>query len=371
MDDNADIFGSLQHIGGIHRVALHPFECRLVPRCLSRLTVECPDAPATLQQLARYCAADTTGRAEHQGRLNFSTHDYLLDRMRGVCTSKEIDKIDEISASVIRKYMSIEPSWDFYRSFLTVLQQGSLSAAARELGLTQPTIGRHVDALEKAIGAELFIRSPNGLLPTDAAQALKPYAETLAATTAALLRTASGERERVAGTVRVSASEVIAVEVLPKILGSLQDAYPELQIELSASDVIEDLVNREADIAVRMAEPQQGALIVRRIGDIPIGFHAHRCYLERHGNPQTIADLANHRLIGFDRQTAYVRMVMKRYPVPADIKFSYRTDSNLAQLCAIRAASASASARSDWLGKILTSCTSCPMLSPYRSAHGW
>ncbi|MBX4919077.1 LysR family transcriptional regulator [Rhizobium bangladeshense] len=233
--------------------------------------------------------------------------------------------------------MSIEPSWDFYRSFLTVIQQGSLSAAARELGLTQPTIGRHVDALEKAIGAELFIRSPSGLLPTDAAQALKPYAETLAATTAALLRTASGERERVAGTVRVSASEVIAVEVLPKILGSLQDAYPELQIELSASDVIEDLVNREADIAVRMAEPQQGALIVRRIGDIPIGFHAHRCYLERHGNPQTIADLANHRLIGFDRQTAYVRMVMKRYPVPADIKFSYRTDSNLAQLCAIRA----------------------------------
>lgn len=232
--------------------------------------------------------------------------------------------------------MSTEPSWDFYRAFLTVLQQGSLSAAARELGLTQPTIGRHVDALETAIGAELFTRSPNGLLPTDAALALKPYAETLAATTAALLRTASGERERVAGTVRVSASEVIAVEVLPGILGPLQDAYPELQIELSASDAIEDLVNREADIAVRMAEPQQGALVVRRIGDIPLGFHAHRRYLERHGIPKTLADLADHRLIGFDRQTAYVRLVTKRYEVPG-IDFSYRTDSNLAQLAAIRA----------------------------------
>ncbi|NYJ11697.1 DNA-binding transcriptional LysR family regulator [Rhizobium leguminosarum] len=232
--------------------------------------------------------------------------------------------------------MSTEPSWDFYRAFLTVLQQGSLSAAARELGLTQPTIGRHVDALETAIGAELFTRSPNGLLPTDAALALKPYAETLAATAAALLRTASGERQRVAGTVRVSASEVIAVEVLPGILGPLQDAYPELQIELSASDAIEDLVNREADIAVRMAEPQQGALVVRRIGDIPLGFHAHRRYLERHGIPQTLADLANHRLIGFDRQTAYVRLVTKRYGVPG-IDFSYRTDSNLAQLSAIRA----------------------------------
>ncbi|KPH08792.1 LysR family transcriptional regulator [Rhizobium acidisoli] len=232
--------------------------------------------------------------------------------------------------------MSTEPSWDFYRAFLTVLQQGSLSAAARELGLTQPTIGRHVDALETAIGAELFTRSPNGLLPTDAALALKPYAETLAATTAALLRTASGERERVAGTVRVSASEVIAVEVLPGIFGPLQDAYPELQIELSASDAIEDLVNREADIAVRMAEPQQGALVVRRIGDIPLGFHAHRRYLERHGIPQTLADLADHRLIGFDRQTAYVRLVTKRYEVPG-VDFSYRTDSNLAQLAAIRA----------------------------------
>ncbi|MBB4235526.1 LysR family transcriptional regulator [Rhizobium esperanzae] len=233
--------------------------------------------------------------------------------------------------------MSTEPNWDFYRSFLTVLQHGSLSAAARELGLTQPTIGRHVDALELAIGAELFIRSPNGLLPTDAALALKPYAETLAATAAALLRTASGQRQHVAGTVRVSASEVIAVEVLPRIFGPLQETHPELQIELSASDTIEDLVNREADIAVRMAEPQQDALVVRRIGDIPLGFHAHRRYLERHGIPETIADLANHRLIGFDRQTAYVRMVMKRYPVPEGIKFSYRTDSNLAQLSAIRA----------------------------------
>ncbi|ANL35193.1 LysR family transcriptional regulator [Rhizobium phaseoli] len=233
--------------------------------------------------------------------------------------------------------MDSEPSWDFYRSFLTVLQHGSLSAAARELGLTQPTIGRHVDALERAIGAELFTRSPNGLLPTDAALALKPYAETLAATTAALLRTASSQRERVAGTIRISASEVIAVEVLPAILGPLQDAHPELQIELSASDAIEDLVNREADIAVRMAEPQQDALVVRRIGDIPLGFHAHRRYLERYGIPQSVADLANHRLIGFDRQTAYVRLVMKRYPVPEGIQFAYRTDSNLAQLAAIRA----------------------------------
>jgi DNA-binding transcriptional LysR family regulator len=218
-----------------------------------------------------------------------------------------------------------------------VLEHGSLSAAARELGLTQPTIGRHVDALEQAVGAQLFTRSPAGLLPTDVALELRPYAAALATTSAALLRAATDRRGRITGTVRVSASEVIAVEVLPPILASLHDAHPDLHLELSASDAVEDLLHREADVAVRMAEPAQEALIVRRIGDIPVGMFAHRRYLERHGHPRTIADLARHRLIGFDRQTAYIRAMAKRYPVFDGLVFAFRADSNLAQLAAIRA----------------------------------
>lgn len=233
--------------------------------------------------------------------------------------------------------MNIEPSWDFYRSFLTVLQQRSLSAAARELGLTQPTIGRHIDALEEAVGAELFIRSSNGLLPTDVALDLQPYAETLATTAAAFLRTASSRRDTVEGTVRISASEVIGIEVLPPIIADLQEIYPGLQVELSASDTLEDLMNREADIAVRMAEPRQDALVVRRIGDIPLGFHAHRRYLERHGTPQTMPDLAGHRLIGFDRQTAYIRMMRKLHPAVDELTYAFRTSHHLAHLAAIRA----------------------------------
>ncbi len=233
--------------------------------------------------------------------------------------------------------MDSEPNWDFYRTLLAVLQHGSLSAAARELGLTQPTIGRHIDALEEAIGARLFVRSTNGLIATDAALELKPYAETLAATSAALLRTASGHRERVAGTVRISASEVIGVEVLPSIIAPLMEAHPDLDIELSASDTVEDLLSRAADIAIRMAEPTQEALVVRRIGDIPLGFHAHRRYLERNGTPRTLADLCAHRLVGFDRQTAYVRTMVKRFPLADDLSFGFRTDSTLAQLSAIRA----------------------------------
>ncbi|MBB3590108.1 DNA-binding transcriptional LysR family regulator [Rhizobium sp. BK529] len=233
--------------------------------------------------------------------------------------------------------MDIEPSWDFYRSFLTVLRHGSLSAAARELGLTQPTIGRHIDALEEAVRAELFIRSSNGLLPTDVALDLQPYAETLATTAAAFLRTASSRRDKVEGTVRISASEVVGVEVLPPIIADLQEAHPGLQVELSASDTLEDLMNREADIAVRMTEPQQDALVVRRLGDIPLGFHAHRRYLERHGTPQTLADLAAHRIIGFDRQTAYIRMMRKRYPAVDELTATFRTSNHLAHYTAIRA----------------------------------
>ncbi|OKP75482.1 LysR family transcriptional regulator [Ensifer adhaerens] len=227
-------------------------------------------------------------------------------------------------------------SWDFYRTFLAVLKEGSLSAAARELGLTQPTVGRHVDAMEATLGYPLFVRSPHGLLPTAAALALKPYAETLAATSAALLRAASGRRDTVSGTVRISASEVIGIEVLPPILSELHAAYPALTIELSASDTVEDLLRQEADIAVRMVAPAQDALIARHLGAVPLGFHAHRRYIERRGMPQTLADLSNHSLIGYDRETAAIRAIIARSPELPAARFALRADSNLAQLAAIR-----------------------------------
>lgn len=230
-----------------------------------------------------------------------------------------------------------QPNWDYYRTFLAVLQHGSLSAAARDLGLTQPTIGRHIDALEEAIGAQLFTRSQQGLMPTEIASSLKPYAETLEATSAALLRAATEERETVSGTVRISASEVIGVEVLPPILAELQEEHPGLVIELSASDTVEDLLQREADIAVRMIAPSQEALVVRRIGDVPLGFFAHRRYLDRHGTPASLQELSDHRLIGFDRPPAYLREMAKRGLMPDNLPFAFRADNTLAQLGAIRA----------------------------------
>lgn len=227
--------------------------------------------------------------------------------------------------------------WDHYRTFLAILQEGSQSGAARALGLTQPTVGRHLEALELAAGKPLFLRSYQGLSPTETALSMRSYAETMAASAAALARAASGDGDSPEGTVRISVSEVIGLEVLPPILAELLERYPRLAIELSLSDVVEDLLRQQADIAVRMVQPTQGALVSRKIGAIPIGVFAHRRYLERHGTPQTVEDLASHRLIGFDRQLPYVREALKQYPAMADIRFGFRTDSNVAQLAMIRA----------------------------------
>jgi DNA-binding transcriptional LysR family regulator len=246
-------------------------------------------------------------------------------------------EIAEIFLPAIHIYMNMEMNWDYYRTFLAVLREGSLSAAARSLGLTQPTVGRHVDALEEASGEPLFLRTPKGLLPTEIALQMRPHAEAMAATAAALERAASGSVDRISGTVRISASEVIGIEVLPPILADLQERYPDLVIELSPSDAVEDLLNQAADIAIRMVEPAQGALISQRVGRIPLGFYAHVSYLEKHGAPQHLQDLAGHRLIGFDQQLAYVRAILATRPDLADIRFAFRSDSNLAQFAAIRA----------------------------------
>lgn len=229
-----------------------------------------------------------------------------------------------------------EPSWDFYRSFLAVLEHGSLSGAARALGLTQPTIGRHIEALERAVGFPLFTRSRLGLIPTDAALELRPHAQALRANAASLLRTATNQGEAVGGSIRVTASEVIGAEILPPILTDLRERYPRLVIELVLSNQVDDLLSREADIAVRMVAPEQDALLARHLGPVELGLHGHRHYLERHGKPERLDDLAGHALIGFDRETAAIRSMLKRAPAFGRFGFALRTDSDLAQLSAVR-----------------------------------
>ncbi|MDR7048772.1 DNA-binding transcriptional LysR family regulator [Duganella sp. 3397] len=233
----------------------------------------------------------------------------------------------------------LDPDWNLYRTLLAVLREGSLSGAARALGLTQPTIGRHIDALEQALGLTLFVRSPAGFAGTEAAQALRPYAETLAATSAAMLRAASnlGAGPDITGTVRLTASEVIGVEVLPPILAALARRHPGITVELALSNRIENLLRRDADIAVRMQRPDQDALVARRLGVIEVGWHARRDYLERSGTPQTYEDLAHHALIGVDTHNAFTRKLMEQMAPLNEAHYALRSNSDLVHLAAIRA----------------------------------
>jgi DNA-binding transcriptional LysR family regulator len=232
---------------------------------------------------------------------------------------------------------SIEPGWDLYRSFLATLRAGSLSGGARALELTQPTLSRHIAELEALLGVPLFTRSQQGLTPTEAALELVPYAETMASAADALVRAASGGAEEVRGAVRLSASEIMGAEVLPAILTDLRAAYPQIVVELVLSNRIEDLLRREVDLAVRMVRPAQAALVAKKIGNVPIGLHAHRRYIEAHGMPETLDDLTRHAVIGFDQVSPVIRSLRARGLTLSREMFALRTDSDLAQLAALRA----------------------------------
>lgn len=234
------------------------------------------------------------------------------------------------------KLMS-EVDWEQQRAFLAVLETGSLSGAARHLNVAQPTVRTRILALEAALGTALFTRSPGGLTPTERGQALHEHARAMALASDAFVRTASAAPDEVAGTVRITASEVIAVEVLPAILREVQRQHPRLVIALSPSNRNEDVLRREADVAVRMVPPKQEALVARRIGAVPLGVHAHPDYLAGRPFPTGFEDLAGHRLIGPERDSAMLRQVQEaNFPVRiAD--FSFRAESDHAQLAAIRA----------------------------------
>lgn len=233
--------------------------------------------------------------------------------------------------------MATEPAWDYYRTFLAVLNQGSLSAAARALHLTQPTVGRQVEALEKSLGGKaLFTRSPSGLLPTRPALDLRPHAEAMAAS-AAVMRRAISAASAMQGTVRVSASVIVGAEVLPAVLRTFTVANPQVSIELLLSNANADLLRRDADVAVRMVQPSQKALFARRVGRVWLGFHAHRQYLERHPVPRRMDDLAHHVLVGFDNVPGYLRDFEFGGRALSREVFRFRCDDDLGQLAAIRA----------------------------------
>ncbi len=197
--------------------------------------------------------------------------------------------------------------WDHMRAFLAAAEHGSLSAAARAVGAQQPTLSRHVSALEAQLGVRLFDRTGEGLRLTDTGADVLVHAQAMQSAADAAALTAAGQSEAIAGVVRITASDIMSMYALPAVLTTLRDAEPAIDVELVSSDRTENLLRREADIAVRMYRPTQNDVITRHVGDISLAIFAATSYLERHGRPQTMADLQHHRVIGYDRDDHIIR----------------------------------------------------------------
>lgn len=233
------------------------------------------------------------------------------------------------------------PDWTLYRSFLEVLRTGSQSRAARRLGLTQPTVRRHIETLERELGRTLFLRSASGLAPNELALSMRASAEAMEAEAAAMeRRAASGDGTT--GTVRISASRIVASEVLPRMLAALRIEEPGLRFEIDDSNEEADLLNRGADVAVRMVRPTQLDLVQRHVGEVTIGFYAHRSWIERHGQPADVAELSDRgALLGFDRDPLLERLWSAHVPeLPTGLRpgsFALRCDNDATLLAALRA----------------------------------
>jgi DNA-binding transcriptional LysR family regulator len=233
--------------------------------------------------------------------------------------------------------MATEFDWRLIRSFLAALDHGSLLGAARALRSTQPTLGRHVAELESQLDVVLFERTGRGLLPTPTALRLAQSARAMEAGADQLARSVSGGEALVSGSVRITASQPVACLLLPPILAALRVALPDVQVELVSSNAVSNLLRREADIALRMVQPDQASLVARRIAKITLGPYAHRDYLRRRGTPRQLEDLLAHDVIGGDRDDSVLRG-FAAFGFPAGPEaLSFRTDDLIAQWEAVRA----------------------------------
>ncbi len=227
--------------------------------------------------------------------------------------------------------------WNLIRSFVAVGETGSLSAAARALGSSQPTLGRHIDELERALGQTLFVRGRRGYELTEQGAALLERGQAAVEAFSAVARAAAGQEGRVAGTVRIAASEVVSAFVIPQIMARLAVEEPGIEVEIVASDRVENLLRRDADIAVRMVRPAQQELVARKIADIPMRLCAAKSYLDRRGRPETIGELLAHDLVGFDRNDLILRGFAEAGMPVARNAFRFRTDNQIVYWNAVRA----------------------------------
>lgn len=227
--------------------------------------------------------------------------------------------------------------WGLIRSFLAVARSGSLTAAARELAVSQPTLSREIQALEVATGLNLFRRTTQGLHLTEAGQTLVDAADSMDEAADLFSRQASGLSVELEGDVRISANEIVGIYLLPAAIAAFRDQHPGVHVEIVISNKASSLSKREADIALRMFRPTQPDLVVRRLPDMELGFYAHKDYVKKFGEPASIEEFQQHTIIGYDESMEYIEAAAKLgYKFVRD-NFALRTDHMLAQINLARA----------------------------------
>lgn len=227
--------------------------------------------------------------------------------------------------------------WTLIRSFLALAETGSLSAAARALGLSQPTLSRHLAEMEAALGFALAQRHARGLALTPEAQALLPAARAMREAAARLSLAAQGQDGRLQGTVRITASRIVSYHLLPPLLAALRQAEPGIEIDLVPSDHSENLLYHQADIAIRMYRPVQLDLVTRHVVDLPMALYAGRGWVARHGLPQSRDALMAAEILGFDRDETILRMMAALGAPRVRGDFALRCDDQLVYLALLRA----------------------------------
>lgn len=227
--------------------------------------------------------------------------------------------------------------WDLIQSFLVVARTGSLSAAARELGESQPTLSRDIQAIESATKLSLFQRTTQGLKLTVAGQSLVDAASKMDDAADLFQRQVSGLSVELEGDVRISVNEIVGIYLLPPAIAAFRREHPGVHIEIVISNQASSISKREADIALRMFKPTQPDLIAKRLPNLELGFYATQDYINDFGVPQSLEDLSQNSFIGFDESLDFIEGAAQLgYHFVRD-NFSVRTDHLLAQINLCRA----------------------------------
>jgi DNA-binding transcriptional LysR family regulator len=228
-------------------------------------------------------------------------------------------------------------AWHLLPSFLALMEHQTLVKAAKHQGLSQPTLGRHLLELEQQLGVVLFERTGRGLIPTPQVHQIAVFVREMDTQASSLFRLVKSKKQDLKGRVRISASQTVACILLPPILKRMQTLYPDIHVDVVSSNNVSNLLRREADIALRMVRPNQDSLITKKIAQVQVVACAHARYVKKNGQPLSIEDLPDHRLIGSDTNLDIENHAKSLGFDARKLQIGFRSDDHMAQWAAIKA----------------------------------